>query len=246
MNRRRAFTLIELLVVIAIIAILAAILFPVFAKAREKARQTSCTNNLKQLSLGSIQYFQDYDEHLWLGWQNGTSTNAVAAGQGAMCFLAIQPYIKNTQCCKCPDDTQFRACSYLYNSTGITANQGATSGILSAIDYPAQCMMLIEGSCNNDGAGSAGDPSNGLGGMDDDYTWSNFMARVDGNQGMQLPRHGSGTLCVIAYVDGHVKISVPLTQNVAGPTAGPFCAAGPYVCYPSYFGNSAQSGNQWQ
>ncbi len=62
--RRKGFTLIELLVVIAIIAILAAILFPVFARAREKARQTSCLSNLKQLSLGVLMYAQDYDERL--------------------------------------------------------------------------------------------------------------------------------------------------------------------------------------
>src|SRR5512137_1152715 len=62
MPKRRAFTLIELLVVIAIIAILAAILFPVFAKAREKARQSSCQSNLKQIGLAFMQYAQDYDE----------------------------------------------------------------------------------------------------------------------------------------------------------------------------------------
>ena len=59
---KRGFTLIELLVVIAIIAILAAILFPVFAKAREKARQTTCLSNVKQITLGILQYAQDYDE----------------------------------------------------------------------------------------------------------------------------------------------------------------------------------------
>jgi prepilin-type N-terminal cleavage/methylation domain-containing protein len=61
---KRGFTLIELLVVIAIIAILAAILFPVFAKAREKARQTSCLSNCKQIALACLQYAQDYDETL--------------------------------------------------------------------------------------------------------------------------------------------------------------------------------------
>ena len=64
MTHRKGFTLIELLVVIAIIAILAAILFPVFAKAREKARQTTCLSNQKQLNLAVLSYAQDYDEIL--------------------------------------------------------------------------------------------------------------------------------------------------------------------------------------
>ena len=73
MRSKRAFTLIELLVVIAIIAILAAILFPVFAKAREKARQASCQSNLKQISLGCIMYASDYDQRTVVNsWQDGS------------------------------------------------------------------------------------------------------------------------------------------------------------------------------
>lgn len=97
--RRRGFTLIELLVVIAIIAILAAILFPVFAKAREKARQSTCQSNLKQLSLGVLQYIQDYDER--------TPTGDCDGGRGTNWDLVVQPYLKNQQIYQCPSDSPF-------------------------------------------------------------------------------------------------------------------------------------------
>jgi len=102
-QHRSGFTLIELLVVIAIIAILAAILFPVFAKVREKARQISCASNLKQLALGVIQYVSDYDQQypsIAPLTVTGTST------QYAFCGWAgrIYPYIKSTAVYKCPDD----------------------------------------------------------------------------------------------------------------------------------------------
>ncbi len=99
-NARKAFTLIELLVVIAIIAILAAILFPVFARARENARRSSCTSNLKQIGLGALQYSQDYDEKvLPLRWY-------YAGGASYMPFhLLVQPYIKSVQLFKCPSNT---------------------------------------------------------------------------------------------------------------------------------------------
>jgi prepilin-type N-terminal cleavage/methylation domain-containing protein/prepilin-type processing-associated H-X9-DG protein len=96
--KRQAFTLIELLVVIAIIAILAAILFPVFAQAREKARQTACLSNTKQIGMGLMMYVQDYDETFPFNdngpqWLNGN----------ARCtFDVIQPYIKNTDVYTCP------------------------------------------------------------------------------------------------------------------------------------------------
>jgi len=89
--RRKGFTLIELLVVIAIIAILAAILFPVFARAREKARQTSCLSNVKQLALGTQMYATDCDDIL-----------GITDWQAVRMFVAVQPYVKNTQMVYCP------------------------------------------------------------------------------------------------------------------------------------------------
>lgn len=95
-NTRRAFTLIELLVVIAIIAILAAILFPVFAQAREKARQTSCLSNTKQLGLGIMQYVQDYDEVFPLALRTNWATSWA---------VTTQPYVKSYDVYRCPDDS---------------------------------------------------------------------------------------------------------------------------------------------
>lgn len=112
---QKGFTLIELLVVIAIIAILAAILFPVFAQAREKARQTSCLSNMKQQGLGILQYVQDYDELMPQGnirypdnWQSAgyvwafPSTSNVS---GTTWANAAQPYIKNQQIFFCPSSS---------------------------------------------------------------------------------------------------------------------------------------------
>lgn len=104
---RRGFTLIELLVVIAIIAILAAILFPVFAQAREKARQTSCLANEKQLGLGLMQYQQDNDETYPQGYyykNNTATTNGSATGGYITWTVTMQPYVKNAQVFVCPSD----------------------------------------------------------------------------------------------------------------------------------------------
>jgi prepilin-type N-terminal cleavage/methylation domain-containing protein len=235
MKRRAGFTLIELLVVIAIIAILAAILFPVFAKAREKARMTSCESNLKQLSLGTIQYIQDYDEHFWQGWTGNTSTT-VAGVTAPMAMLAIQPYLKNSQVYKCPSSVYFRACSYLYNSNGL----GGTT--LAYVDQSASTVMMIEGQANNDQAGSAEDPTNALQGLQGDYTWNNGGgqgSRIVGNPGGgQLPTHMGNTVLFMAYVDGHVKVSPPLPINTALSQAM-------FPCYPTYYPNSANSGSTW-
>jgi prepilin-type N-terminal cleavage/methylation domain-containing protein/prepilin-type processing-associated H-X9-DG protein len=106
MNTRiqKGFTLIELLVVIAIIAILAAILFPVFAQARESARKTSCLSNFKQVGLGTMMYQQDYDG-TWPIWWNGVDQGQVeVTGKGRCWAGVIDPYTKNSQIRKCPSD----------------------------------------------------------------------------------------------------------------------------------------------
>ena len=108
-DARRGFTLIELLVVIAIIAILAAILFPVFAQAREKARQASCMSNLKQIGLALNQYAQDYDESHPGVWFGPVNKGPWSVQSDATTFYkwmdAVYPYVKNEQVFICPSDT---------------------------------------------------------------------------------------------------------------------------------------------
>jgi len=111
MTNRRGFTLIELLVVIAIIAILAAILFPVFAQAREKARQVSCLSNLKQMGTGLMMYAQDYDEITVSNRIAGAPPFRQSAAGGFLCEVGVpyaswhdllQPYVKNYMIMRCP------------------------------------------------------------------------------------------------------------------------------------------------
>src|SRR5215212_6830749 len=110
MRQRRAygFTLIELLVVIAIIAILAAILFPVFAQAREKARATTCLSNNKQIGLSMAMYMQDYDNTFPAQLKDGMKTIA-AGGTAPTYYDALLPYQKNQQIWLCPSTRRRQA-----------------------------------------------------------------------------------------------------------------------------------------
>ena len=146
---RKGFTLIELLVVIAIIAILAAILFPVFAQAREKARAISCVSNEKQISLSWMMYTQDYDETVVPYSATGSSgTNANPTNFAFPWTLLLQPYTKNYQVFKCPD-TSF-AIGYTYNANlaradgyGNTFPSGPRS--LAGIQLPAASPIFLDG-----------------------------------------------------------------------------------------------------
>jgi prepilin-type N-terminal cleavage/methylation domain-containing protein/prepilin-type processing-associated H-X9-DG protein len=169
-HRQRGFTLIELLVVIAIIAILAAILFPVFAKAREKARQTSCLSNQKQIGLAILQYVQDYDETF------PTVRTVYPNGADIDWRNRVLPYIKTRQIFGCPSDPNSGQTNYVGDCATTVAvpagdtrtfvdisyawatigGPGVTDGFsygnnepaqqLSALQFPATTMLVNESS----------------------------------------------------------------------------------------------------
>jgi prepilin-type N-terminal cleavage/methylation domain-containing protein/prepilin-type processing-associated H-X9-DG protein len=133
---RRGFTLIELLVVIAIIAILAAILFPVFARAREKARQTSCLSNVKQLGLGVNMYAQDYDEILPCVQHRGPQ------GFWGYWYDVIQPYVNNEQIVRCPSAKRsYPGYGWNYRHAGYRLDRN-NQVFLGDIEFPAEMMIF--------------------------------------------------------------------------------------------------------
>ena len=208
----KGFTLIELLVVIAIIAILAAILFPVFARARENARRSSCQSNLKQIALGIMQYTQDYDEYMPIG-------NAGNSGQGWA--GPTMPYIKSSQVFQCPSDASVNATypnlykiSYAYNQN-LNALQGTLSPVkISAFSAPTLTVNVFEvngGTASNsaeirptESASPAGsgyylsNPNGAPGG----YATGNMGGRNYGAFTSD-PRHFDGSNFLA--LDGHVK-----------------------------------------
>lgn len=218
LKRGTGFTLIELLVVIAIIAILAAILFPVFARAREQARKSTCTSNLKQFGNAFLMYKQDYDERYPLGgwWDRGTRSSEQDWHQSLM------PYIKNGQVYECPSSTDIHqlplnrydwnrtATDYLYNNQ-LASGRNAVPD--SAVAAPADCVELIEGH-QDWGGGQCITPFSAGRLVDDVWcreysTWGNRAELVtsalwgSNTRVWGQPRH-NGTINVL-FCDGHVK-----------------------------------------
>ena len=226
MKTRHGFTLIELLVVIAIIAILAAILFPVFARAREKARQASCQSNLKQIGLAFAMYAQDYDERMPRG-SGYVAPTTIQATYGEW-YITLEPYIKNTQIYNCPSAPYTDINSGGVNSgptwpgygVGYTRNLWSSMLPLAQIVEPANCILLVEGrnnyarwQCPAHLAGTSPDPSG---------------SSPATNYGWSYNRHNDGSNYL--FFDGHVKW---IKVDPIGSTAPPALPAA-YFDYRGY------------
>ncbi|MFP4248924.1 MAG: prepilin-type N-terminal cleavage/methylation domain-containing protein [Armatimonadota bacterium] len=209
-SRVRGFTLIELLVVIAIIAILAAILFPVFARAREKARQSSCLSNVKQLALGFAMYTQDYDEtmipsRIKYGIYPDTESSVFGFGWSRV----IQPYISNIDILICPSDisptsettlgTYQHPRSYSVNYALHPLNDGMKA---AGVEQPAQTVDVFDSCTGHPGATSAN-------AWHEDY-WPEGDCHSTNSR--IPPRHND--MANFAFADGHAKsMGAPATTS---------------------------------
>jgi prepilin-type N-terminal cleavage/methylation domain-containing protein/prepilin-type processing-associated H-X9-DG protein len=207
MRRTSGFTLIELLVVIAIIAILAAILFPVFARAREKARQSSCQSNEKQLMLAYLAYIQDYDERTPNQWFFSST-----GGTGYTWVDALMPYVKNLQLFDCPSAGRRTTLYTTPNGLGfIGVNSGSVSYGINTCYWGGY-------------AGSAsGPPANNVNGRNLglikvpaetvtflDWTYTEYGNQYDisaniYNMPPADPPYRHNEMANVSFVDGHVK-----------------------------------------
>ncbi|MHB8996478.1 MAG: prepilin-type N-terminal cleavage/methylation domain-containing protein [Armatimonadota bacterium] len=194
---RRGFTLIELLVVIAIIAILAAILFPVFAKAREKARQSSCLSNIKQTCLGVLSYAQDNDE-LLPHRQMGPGLPNI--------WAQIDPYVKNTQIRMCPSlSASPQGFGYGWNWRHVCTDPASMGWWgkdcpLAQYKLPAQSMMLGDSTNSQNGIGGA----DGTGATDFLYCSICYATPPSSYTNWAIAsRHNEGAN--FGFLDGHAK-----------------------------------------
>ncbi|HEU4753118.1 MAG TPA: DUF1559 domain-containing protein [Armatimonadota bacterium] len=239
---RRGFTLIELLVVIAIIAILAAILFPVFAQAREAARKATCQSNLKQVGSALMMYIQDYDEMFPQPGGGGygsygqffiTPPTADGNPNPSLARLAnwanvIQPYTKNFQVLSCPSLVDWPLFGTNFNPAlkiNYTYNRLLAWRSIASVPAPASVFMVVEGWGNQGvvGAAGSGNPSveDPAYGPNKPYTYGMSCGMFVGFGGQPFPKYDkihSGVLNHL-YVDGHVKALKPAGDYRVNPYA---------------------------
>lgn len=205
-KRKNAFTLIELLVVIAIIAILAAILFPVFARARENARRASCQSNLKQIGLAVMQYTQDYDEKFPQAKVEATASKVTANNPYGWAD-ALQPYVKSVQLFQCPSETEGPTddptstapgySDYWYNVMLSGESQAAVAAV-------SQTVMNGDGNGNSSQYNSNGCISAATGLASPTGTQcTNLPQTIHLGSTNMLGRHLDGAN--YSFADGHVK-----------------------------------------
>lgn len=214
--RLKAFTLIELLVVIAIIAILAAILFPVFARARENARRTSCMSNLKQQGLAILQYTQDYDEKFPLAIINITTPPIPPGGIWSNNYWfwpqLAYAYHKSTQVFFCPSSSYphpgENSKEGHYGSNRLVLALAAPSVSLASITAPAGTYMLFDASTYTLRPSDAIGPSQdyfipGTAHLTTSPTFGTTAAKQALKADYESGRHLEGIN--VTYIDGHVK-----------------------------------------
>lgn len=235
--RKKGFTLIELLVVIAIIAILAAILFPVFAKAREAARKANCQSNLKQIVTASMMYSQDYDEVIVSSYGGD---NYFFVGTERIYWMGfILPYTKNTGIYRCPSTPNFansatnpQTSSYGHQHNNLGWGLSNSSPTLATVKAPAETIFFSD--------------------VGRHQTWDVFVANMDNetfsangtrvsrkytqcppctgasccNDAWTVANRHSG-VCNVGFLDGHVKamktsqLAAPFPSSAASLRGGP-------------------------
>jgi prepilin-type N-terminal cleavage/methylation domain-containing protein/prepilin-type processing-associated H-X9-DG protein len=211
-GKRSAFTLIELLVVIAIIAILASILFPVFGRARENARKSSCQSNMKQLGLAVMQYTQDYDEKMVVA----EGAYLLPTGQYSSWDITLQPYVKSLQIFTCPSDggPKFNVNGNMlrrsYAMPQYLLVAGQPSGInMSEIMAPALTVQLAERRSTADNGTDHWHYGAVFNNFDQTASVNNTGSVYDSNNdGTAGPYPAVGPhleFSNILYTDGHVK-----------------------------------------
>jgi prepilin-type N-terminal cleavage/methylation domain-containing protein len=214
--KRRGFTLIELLVVIAIIAILAAILFPVFAQAREQARKTQCLEHAKQIGIGLAMYRQDYDGRGPFGgwpitWSGAFNVHSPQSKYHEDWQFTLQPYVKNAQMFRCPSDKIAyvnRPISYLYNNN-LNPGSGTTRLPVNEaqVQNSSDVVVIWEGCAPTASSTEAAPPADLAAQFPAkafrEYTIWGGNAALLASDKFGLPRHQQGGNVI--YFDTHAK-----------------------------------------